>query len=436
MSNGRMVTFKSVEVLDVLMHVLRELFSPLTGNLRVLILSLLIWSFFEQMILTYEPLYVFALGGSGLVLGFITSLQTLLGSVLRILGGYVADTRGRRLLIGWVTVVSSFGYLAHVFATNWVWLLFGVSLTSLLTLSEPAVEAIKADSVKPDQRGRGFVLFNNLPQIPALIAPALGGLFIVDISAKMGIDLTNTRIAYFLLFLSMLSAGIIRLLFLEETLRDRRNEGDVSDLHMVRVAYRSVLENADFRRLVILTGIFMFLFHFDDRIRSVYVVEIKKLTTVEWGKVLSISQIASIMAVFAIGWIIDRYGRKSVFLVSLVALGLSSFLTTVATDHLSFVAVISLRLICLKTRMVALQALMADFIPSKLRGRFFGVVNISSSVGTSASVLISGILYDLNPQVPFYFSTIAHLLAALLAQKYLQESGSESSDSASSMHQD
>jgi len=49
----------------------KELFSSLKGNLLILVLSMFMWTFTQQMIQTYEPLYIFSLGGTGTVLGLI-----------------------------------------------------------------------------------------------------------------------------------------------------------------------------------------------------------------------------------------------------------------------------------------------------------------------------------------------------------------------------
>jgi len=404
-------------------HTLKQFFSPLRGNLLVLVVSLLIWTFMEQMIKTYEPLYVFALGGTGAILGALTATQTLLGTSLRIPGGYIADTRGRRLLVGAATILASFAYLFYALATNWTWLIFGVSLLSLTALSEPALDAIRADSVGPEDRGRSYVLLTTLPQIPALIAPTVGGLLILDEASKEGISLGGVRTAYFLLFLGILLAGLIRLFFLKETFLPTSSKGTSKlGVGVFRDAYETI-GNCDpsTRRLVVLTGFFMFCFHFDERFRSAYAVNVKGLSTVEWGMIVTISQIVSTMAIFAIGWSIDKYGRKKVFVPSIALLGVSAYIFTFSNSFTSFLLAMIVEAIFLNSRIMALQVLMADSTPMPVRGRVFGTINILSNLGSSASIVLSGILYDIDPVLPFHVAIVMYALATLAAMKFLKE---------------
>lgn len=58
----------------------------------VLVISLLGLTFTHEMIQPYEPLYIFALGGTGLVIGIISVTQTLFGTFFRVTRGHIAPT--------------------------------------------------------------------------------------------------------------------------------------------------------------------------------------------------------------------------------------------------------------------------------------------------------------------------------------------------------
>jgi nitrate/nitrite transporter NarK len=63
------------------------------------------------MIQPYEPLYIFALGGTGLVIGIISVTQTLFGTFFRVTRGHIADVYGRSRLTGIVPSLASFAYV-------------------------------------------------------------------------------------------------------------------------------------------------------------------------------------------------------------------------------------------------------------------------------------------------------------------------------------
>ena len=136
----------------------RSFFAPLSGNLLVLVTSLTIWTFVYQMIGPYESLYLFALGGSGVILSLISTIQTFVSTALRVIGGYLADIRNPRILVGVVSIAMAFVYLFYIFAIDWRWLVVGATLLSGHALYEPALVAIRANSIPPASRGRGFAL--------------------------------------------------------------------------------------------------------------------------------------------------------------------------------------------------------------------------------------------------------------------------------------
>jgi len=401
----------------------RSFFAPLSGNLLVLVTSLTIWTFVYQMIGPYESLYLFALGGSGVILSLISTIQTFVSTALRVIGGYLADTRNPRILVGVVSIAMAFVYLFYIFAIDWRWLVVGATLLSGHALYEPALVAIRANNIPPASRGRGFALYNTLPQIPAILAPTLGGLIISNPEASYGINLTGGRLLYGCVLVGMLSAGVIRFLFLR--IRSRPAQAQTERSFSFR-AFTNVFQTfranrGAIQRLVFLNGVFMFCFHFDARFRGLYAVNIHSLTTVEWGIITSIAQIISLIATFGIGWLIDSYGRKRVFIPSILLLGTAVLLFIFSTSFVTILLAMILTATGLKSRMMALQVLVADTIPRPIRGRLFSLIDVSSSLGSMLSMVLAGILYDQAPVYPFYFAGVAYFVAAIIARLYLQE---------------
>ena len=375
------------------------------------------------MIGPYESLYLFALGGSGIILSLISTIQTFVSTALRVIGGYLADTRNPRILAGVVSIAMAFVYLVYIFAIDWRWLVVGATLLSGHALYEPALVAIRANSIPPASRGRGFALYNTLPQIPAILAPTLGGLIISNPEAPFGISLTGGQLLYGFVLVGMLSAGVIRFLFLRFHSRpaQAQTERSFSFQAFTNVFQTFRASRGAIQRLVFLNGIFMFCFHFDARFRGLYAVNIHSLTTVEWGIITSIAQIISLIATFGIGWLIDSYGRKRVFIPSILLLGTAVLLFIVSTSFVTILLAMILTATGLKSRMMALQVLVADTIPRPIRGRLFSLIDVSSSFGSMLSMVLAGILYDQAPAYPFYFAGAAYFVAAIIARLYLQE---------------
>jgi MFS family permease len=401
---------------------LREYFAPLRGNMLVLASSLIVWHFVLQMVQPYETLYIFAIGGSGVTLGILSTTRMLFSTFLRIPGGYLADKRSKRKVIGLAAIISSLGYLFYIFAKSWHWLLPGAFLLSIIGLAEPATEAIKADSVKPNERGRGYAILSTIPRIPAMIAPAIGGYLIADRNSDFSISLVGMKNAYIALFFGVLIAGLIRLFFLKDIYLPKDESSKNLGLNMFKDVFKTVNQSPiSIKRLLLLGGFFMFSFHLDSSLRAVYAIDIAGLSTIEWGLIVSSTLVISSLAALLLGWIIDRHGRKRVFILSVISLAISTILFVFSNSFSMFLLARIIGSIGLYGRMIAFQVIIADSIPVSTRGRMMGIYNIFSSIGSSTAIMISGLLYDVSPMLPFYVSAFAFASAALVAVKFLQE---------------
>ena len=213
----------------------------------------------------------------------------------------------------------------------------------------------------------------NLPKIPAIVAPTIGGLLIAEKNAPYGINLQGVRLGFLLLSISVLAAGVIRLLFLKETLPHQtvpdKNHGNI-DVGVFKELYETVAHSdRSIKRLIFLNGFFMFSFHFGVSFRSAYAVGVKGLSTYQWGVIESIFQVFMIANAFLNGNLIDRYGRRRTFIPSIIVLAIAASVFTLSNSFTWFLISMILTYTGLMSRMMALQVLIADSIPKTKRGR-------------------------------------------------------------------
>ena len=165
----------------------------------------------------------------------------------------------------------------------------------------------------------------------------------------------------------------------------------------------------------------MFCFHLDSSMRAVYAIDVGGLSTVQWGWIVTITSVFSLIAGLFIGGLVDRFGRKRVFIPSILVLGGSTLLFVFSKSYPLFLLARILGGIGLYGRMISFQVLVADSVPGAVRGRIMAVYTIFSSLGSSSAILLSGFLYDVFQELPFIVSVVAYLLAAGVAVKFLDE---------------
>ncbi|MDY7041116.1 MAG: MFS transporter, partial [Chloroflexota bacterium] len=140
------------------------------------VVLLLSWMFTWYQLL---PMYLRDLGASDAQVGLCYSLMNLGYALMQFLGGLLADRYGRKLLIVLPTLGFVPLYLLAGACTHWLALLLVMLLiNSLSALQWPAFLSTIAESVREDQRGMAFGLFEFCVGAGVTIGPAVGAILV------------------------------------------------------------------------------------------------------------------------------------------------------------------------------------------------------------------------------------------------------------------
>jgi len=195
---------------------LRRYFSLLRGNLLIIIVT---WAFIEfarGATSTYYSKYVVGLGAPEMVPGLLQALYTSVYAIVAIIGGYVADRYGRRNIIAFFTFFVAFSYLLYATAPAWQWLIIAEITLALTSIYIPALQAMIADSIPPEKRGKGYSLTYLITYLAAAPSALVAGMLV----ARHGI-VQGVRITFFIASTCAIIAAILRTLFLKETLQNK-----------------------------------------------------------------------------------------------------------------------------------------------------------------------------------------------------------------------
>ena len=128
----------------------------------------------SEMIFPILPLFITALGGTGLIVGLIGGFQDSISSILKVLSGHWSDRAGRRKIFvfgGYLT--SAFFKLLLAFSRIWQHILLFVSFERVGKGVRTAPrDAIIADSM-PEARGEGFGIHRALDTLGAIFGGIL-----------------------------------------------------------------------------------------------------------------------------------------------------------------------------------------------------------------------------------------------------------------------
>ncbi|MBS7620310.1 MFS transporter [Candidatus Bathyarchaeota archaeon] len=125
----------------------RSRFWYITQNVKVLIVTRLLWGISRGVATPFLSLYILALGGTPIEIGFVNMLGLIAGIFLYPLGGYIADKKGRVKLIIYSTIIFTISGLFFVFAWSWEIIAIGHFITQMMLFYSPALNALEADSL-------------------------------------------------------------------------------------------------------------------------------------------------------------------------------------------------------------------------------------------------------------------------------------------------
>ena len=442
-----------------------ENFSLLRGNLLILAISWMIW--FPALRLTdaYAQPYIKELGTSEFIIGAISSIATVTLAIVRILGGYVADRFGRKNILTIMSFAISSSYLIYAFAQSWQWILIAATLNSVFLLYQPAVLALRADSVPPEKRGFGFALSEWLPGIISIPAPIIATYLVVTNGTVGGM-----RIAYFAAFALGTAAAVVRL-FLKETLPQRKDKqkstrkftiefsddaysteaivyimlilmsvvgaffqnslwlfpGGVFFLLLLIVAVgRAEGVHSDFvkeyseairfifknmRNVALLYILFNFAYLGASTFFSLYAIYFIQLGNENWGIMYIVSYISYLALLVPIGLLVDKLGRRNMLLSSITFLTLFSLvfaLTPPNTPYTLLLLIITYStIVSANTAYVStVGTLEADYIPREKRGRVIAALAFVASLAGAIGQALAGFEYNvINQRFPFIVLT-------------------------------
>lgn len=401
----------------------RENLSLLKGNLLILILSwMLMWPV-TAMLSVYEPLYIKGLGATTFIVSSIYAVSTMILSVVRIPGGYVADRYGRKKIVVFMTFSVALSYLFYAYAPSWEWILVGAIILNVCLLYQPALLAIRADSVPPEKRGTGFALADFFSWIVSIPAP----LVVIYLVSTLGL-IEGMRVAY-LAAVSLGACAALLRLFLKETLPKEKRKFNAENFIERWKDFKTEYSDAAKFVLKALPALVMvyilcnFAFWGCWPLFSIFAVNFLGVSQKNWGFINVLANIVYVATVLPVGVLLDKIGRKKVLLPFITVVAVSAFLyaaTPSRTDHTLLFLVASFPFIMFAQSLlfILFPALEADLVSREKRGRVTAVLLLLGSVAGSAGQTLGGIMYEqIDQRFPFLilgaFATISFFITLL-----------------------
>jgi len=352
----------------------------------------------SEMIMPILPMFITALGGTGLTVGLIGGLRDGISSILKVFSGYWSDKSGKRKIFvfsGYLT--SALFKLFLTFSKIWQHVLIFASLERIgKGLRTAPRDAIISDSM-PKERGKGFGIHRAMDTSGAIA----GSVVVFLLFWFLGFDFKLIIfIAAILAFLSLIPLYFIR--------ERKREQQDVN----LKIGLKNL--SKPLKLFILISGIFA-LANFS------YMFFILRAREFFTGKLsIGIPILLYILfnvfyAVLAIpfGRLSDKIGRKKVIMLGYLLFSLTSLGFALFNSLMAFILLFALYGMVYAIVDGNQRAYISDLSSEKLRATALGTFHTAIGLTSLPASLIAGFLWQINPSITFIYGTVVSIISVI-----------------------
>jgi len=367
----------------------------------------------SEMIFTLLPLFLFnVLRAPTTIIGLVEGASECIASLLRIFSGWLSDRLGKRkslTMLGYG--VSTFAKPFMYIATTWS-IAFGVRFADRVGkgIRTAPRDALVADSLTLEQRGKGFGLHRAMDTFGAVVGIVSA---VVVVLLCQGENWALSRATYQQLVLIGVIPAVLAL-FIFFFVRESKKEVSINAPPTTK--HGSLLSGFD-NRFKIFLGI-IFLFTLGNSSDAFLVLRAQNLGNPVFYILLMLVLFNFIYASVSTpaGILSDKLGRKKVILLGWLIYALVYLGLALASPGASWQLWLLLGFYGVYYGLAegVARAFVADMVPAEKRGTAYGLFHGVVGITLLPASLIAGWLWQVvNPAAPFFFGAGLAFLAMI-----------------------
>ena len=382
------------------------------GNIAVIASSSAIGNFGGGIISTYVSAYFVKIGGDTITLGLMTSIASIIQCFMLFLGGFIADHYGRRRILVLAAFYSVLFPLLYAVVQDWRIFVVSTIIAAFGAISSPASRAIVVDSIAPEKRTTGIASLQVISILPMIPSPLIGG-WLMNIYGKVD----GFRLACIYTAVATLASALVVFFFLKETMLKGNYQKPklLSNDTLKDFKKRLTQLPNSLKALLVSYSLVAFANGLVGIYYILYAEWVIGLTDFDWGIILSLQFLLSVILKIPGGWISDRFGKRKVMIISVLTCAPCTIMFVLSRSFLQAAIAALLLIVTGIYYAPAYEALQADLTPRAVRGRINSIWAICSTISVAVGATLGGFLFQtVNLATPFILFTVAELAAAFL----------------------
>ncbi len=375
-------------------------FFGINKNISAMIIMVVLIGTGEKLGERFLPLYILAIGGSNLAVGFLNALDNLLSALYSLPGGYLSDRIGYRKSLIIFTLVAMAGYLVVIIFESWQAVLIGsVFFISWSAVSLPAIMSLISRAVPVNKRAMGVTIHSLVRRIPMSVGPLLGGTIISAYGTNDGIRIS---------FIAAFVFGIIAIIVIYYFMDDESVKKKESTAELKR--FKSF--NPELKNLLISDILIRFAEQIPYAFVVVWVVNKIGLSAFDFGILTVVEMVTAVLVYIPVAYFADRYYKKPFILITFIFFTIFPLMLYFSRSFPLLIAAFVIR--GLKefgepTR----KSLIMDLAPENAKAKTFGTYYLIRDIIVSIAALSSAFLWNISPLANFLTAFICGLTGTI-----------------------
>ena len=351
----------------------------------------------EKMAERFLPIYLLALGGGALSIGFLNGMDNLLSALYSFPGGYLSDRIGTKRALIIFNIVAMCGFLIVIIFPAWEAVLLGAVLfISWSAISLPATMSLIAKVLPLTKRTMGVSMHSLVRRIPMALGPVLGGLCIGIWGERDGV-----RAAFVAAFLLSFLAIVLQQKLIEDEL-PRRPEEECSYLPERNPLKLYRLMAPNLRRLLIAD----ILVRYCEQIPYAFVVVwcmktiSSPISALQFGALTCIEMATAVLVYVPVAYLADRTTKKPFVVITFVFFTFFP-LTLLFCQSFNLLALAFILRGFKEFGEPTRKALIMDLAPENCKAGMFGLYYLVRDVFVSIAAFGGALLWQISPSTNF-----------------------------------
>ncbi|MCX6648036.1 MAG: MFS transporter [Candidatus Bathyarchaeota archaeon] len=367
------------------------------------------------------PLFFSSVGVGKSENGFLISIGTFAGIISGLIAGASSNRFGRKKILILAALIYSLTFFMLVFmGRDFYSLLFSRFIAGIGFYMMPVMVTTMAADIFPfKERGRAMALYGSSGGVGALIGPLMTPYLVHG----------NDYTWYFVFSgASVLVSAIAMIFLVKETLppeikeKARVTAGKKFDIK----EFATSLKGLGIIVLVFLIAVTMYRTGYTmiDPFLSLYLKEVLNLDLGSVSYIYALRALCTIIFSQGAGWLIDKYGRKKMFMIGLGMTCITTFSYTITQSFVQMLFLRSWDAAANAVTLTSIRTLVADLLSPEMRAFGMGLYSATTQQSSTVGSIFSGFIIDsFGYSTTFYTATILCLISFFVVLLFVPEPG-------------